>query len=96
MLSKEVLIRFTRMGVKRTLQIARPAFEELNLIRLSDALLCANCEVIVNEPFNGGCPSCSSHALMRVSHALGGTLEEPRTKPPMPELPGFYSSGWEN
>ena len=72
-------------------------FEDLNLIRLADALLCANCELIVNESVNGGCPACGSHALLSVSKALGGTLEEnPRGKQPPPELPIYYSSGWEN
>jgi hypothetical protein len=48
---------------------------ELNLIRLTDALLCANCELIVNETFGGKCPACGSGALLSVCRALGGPLE---------------------
>jgi len=54
--------------------------EELNLVRLEDALLCANCEVIVNQTLGGGkCPACGSLALLNVSPLLGGTLERPCT-----------------
>ena len=80
MSTKEVLFRLTRMGAKRVLPMEKPNFEELNLVRLCDALLCANCELIVNDSLNGGCPACGSHALMQVSTALGGTLDEPRAQ----------------
>jgi hypothetical protein len=96
MSTKEVLTRLKRMGEKRDLELENAGFEELNLIRLSDALLCANCELIVNESFNGGCPACGSHALMQVSTALGGTLDEPRARHALPELSSFYSQGLEN
>jgi hypothetical protein len=72
------------------------SFEELNLIRLADALLCANCELIVSESVNGGCPACGSHAMLSVSRALGGTLETQRGEQHLPELQTLLSSGWEN
>lgn len=96
MSTKEVLFRLARMGAKRALPMEKPNFEELNLIRLSDALLCANCELIVSDSYNGSCPACGSHALMHISKALGGTLDEPRAGQPLPEMPGFLSHGWEN
>jgi hypothetical protein len=49
--------------------------EELNCVRLKDALLCANCELIVNETLNGVCPACNSKALMSLSRLLGGSIE---------------------
>jgi hypothetical protein len=57
------------------------AFEELNAVRLEDAVLCANCEVIVSEMLKGKCPVCGSSALMGLSRLLGGTLQRPGPKP---------------
>jgi hypothetical protein len=51
--------------------------EELNIIHLENALLCANCEMIVSETRNGKCPVCGSGAQLSVSRLLGGTLEHP-------------------
>ena len=71
-------------------------FEELNLIRLVDALLCANCELIVSECVNGGCPACGSRAMLSVSKALGGTLEGSHTDQSLSELNPFGAGGWKN
>jgi hypothetical protein len=60
--------------------------EELNCIKLENALLCANCEMIVNESLNGRCPVCGSGALLGVSRLLGGTLERPCPQPLLPAL----------
>lgn len=51
--------------------------KELNVVKLEDALLCANCELIVSETFNGRCPVCASSALLGISRLLGGTLDRP-------------------
>jgi hypothetical protein len=51
--------------------------EELNIIHLENALLCANCEMIVSETRNGKCPVCGSGAQLSLSRLLGGTLEHP-------------------
>ena len=74
----------------------RTRFEELNLIRLADALLCANCELIVSECVNGGCPACGSRAMLSVSKALGGTLEGSQSESHLHELETFCSVGWKN
>jgi hypothetical protein len=54
--------------------------EELNIIHLENALLCANCEMIVSETRNGKCPVCGSGAQLSLSRLLGGTLEH-RSQP---------------
>jgi hypothetical protein len=74
----------------------RTRLEELNLVRLADALLCANCELIVSECVNGGCPACGSHAMLSVSKALGGTLAGSQNDQHLPPLQTSYSAGWEN
>jgi hypothetical protein len=60
--------------------------EELNVVRLKDALLCANCELIINETFDGACPACNSKALMSLARLLGGTIEH---QPEESLLPGL-------
>ena len=63
--------------------------EELNVVRLKDALLCANCELIVNETLHGACPACNSKALMSLARLLGGTIEnqpEPSLLPGLEEV----------
>jgi hypothetical protein len=55
--------------------------EELNCVRLETALLCANCESIVNESWNGKCPVCGSGALLGLSRLLGSTLDRPCPQP---------------
>ncbi len=64
---------------------SKPAneFEELNIVRLEDALLCANCDAIVNTTLKGRCPVCGSSALLGLSRLLGGTLgcESPESLP---------------
>jgi hypothetical protein len=46
-----------------------------NIVRLKNAVLCANCEVIT-EGQNGHCSACGSEALLRLHELLGGTAEE--------------------
>ena len=58
--------------------------EELNVVRLKDALLCANCELIVNETLHGACPACNSKALMSLARLLGGTIDESTRRIPSP------------
>ena len=60
--------------------------EELNIIHLEIALLCANCEMIVSETRNGKCPVCGSGAQLSLSRLLGGTLEHPSQPAPSPKL----------
>ncbi|PYX86694.1 MAG: hypothetical protein DMG68_14590 [Acidobacteria bacterium] len=48
--------------------------KELTFIHLQDALLCANCELIASQTYDGACPACGSKALMSVSRLLGGTV----------------------
>jgi hypothetical protein len=45
---------------------------QADLVRLTKAVLCANCEVI-SEGLNGHCAACGSEALLRLSQLLGGT-----------------------
>jgi hypothetical protein len=45
-----------------------------NLVRLHNAVLCANCEVI-SEALNGHCASCGSQSLLSLSRVLGGTID---------------------
>jgi hypothetical protein len=45
-----------------------------DLVRLKQAVLCANCEVI-SEGLNGHCTACGSEALLRLHTLLGGTAE---------------------
>jgi hypothetical protein len=86
--------RFAMRAVMKSIDRAR--FEDLNLIKLASALLCANCELIVNESVNGGCPACGSRAMLSVSKALGGTLEGSQDGHPLPQVQTAYSAGWEN
>ena len=44
-----------------------------NLVRLQNAVLCANCEVI-SEANNGHCAACDSEALLTLSRILGGPV----------------------
>lgn len=60
--------------------------EELNVVRLKDALLCANCELIVNETLHGACPACNSKALMNLARLLGGSIENQPQKSLLPGL----------
>ena len=48
--------------------------DELNVVHLESALLCANCEMIVGETRNGKCPMCGSGAQLSLFRLLGGTL----------------------
>ncbi len=45
-----------------------------NLVRLQNAVLCTNCELI-SEANNGHCVACDSEALLSLSRILGGSLE---------------------
>jgi len=45
----------------------------VNLVRLQNAFLCANCEVI-SECTHGRCVACGSQALLGLSRILGGPL----------------------
>lgn len=45
---------------------------QADLVRLTKAVLCANCEVI-SEGLNGHCAACGSEALLRLGQLLGGT-----------------------
>jgi hypothetical protein len=67
--------------------------EELNVVRLKDALLCANCELIVNETLHGACPACNSKALMSLARLLGGTIENQPEPCLLPGLEGVSSRG---
>jgi hypothetical protein len=69
--------------------------EELNVVRLKDALLCANCELIVNETLHGACPACNSNALMSLARLLGGTIENQPEPCLLPGLEGGSSRGLE-
>jgi hypothetical protein len=62
------------------------ASEELNIIHLENALLCANCEMIISETRNGKCPVCGSGAQLSLSRLLGGTLEHPCQPASPPKL----------
>jgi hypothetical protein len=53
----------------------QPCWLHADLVRLTQAVLCANCEVI-SEGLNGHCTACGSEALLRLSHLLGGTAED--------------------
>jgi hypothetical protein len=44
-----------------------------NLVRLQNAFLCANCEVI-SECTHGRCTACGSQALLGLCRVLGGAL----------------------
>ncbi len=59
--------------------------DELNVVHLESALLCANCEMIVSETRNGKCPVCGSGAQLSLSRLLGGTLA-PISEPSSPKL----------
>ncbi len=45
-----------------------------NLVRLQNAVLCANCEVI-SEGLNGHCAACGSEALLSLNRLLGSAAE---------------------
>ena len=45
-----------------------------NLVRLQNAVLCANCEVI-SEGLNGHCAACGSEALLNLNRLLGSAAE---------------------
>ncbi len=59
--------------------------DELNVVHLETALLCANCEMIVGETRNGKCPVCGSGAQLSLSRLLGGTVA-PLCEPSSPTL----------
>jgi hypothetical protein len=44
-----------------------------NLVRLQNAVLCANCELI-SEANNGHCVACGSQALLSLGKLLGGSV----------------------
>ena len=46
----------------------------VNLVRLQQAVLCANCEII-SEGLNGHCACCGSDSLLRLKGVLGGSIE---------------------
>jgi hypothetical protein len=60
---------------------AIPSLEDLNFVKLENALLCVNCELVVGETRSGNCPVCGSGALLGLSRLLGGTLHPPNTEP---------------
>jgi len=70
--------------------------EELNVVRLRDALLCANCELIVNETLHGACPACNSKALKSLARLLGGTIEHQPEESLLPGLEELCSPALEN
>jgi hypothetical protein len=63
-------------------------FEQLNVVKLEDALLCANCELIVSETLKGKCPVCGSSALLGLCRLLGGPLDGGIAKPAATHLAG--------
>ena len=56
------------------MKIIAKEWKELTFIHLQDAVLCANCELIASQTYDGACPACGSKALMSVSRLLGGTV----------------------
>ena len=46
----------------------------VNLVRLQQAVLCANCEII-SEGLNSHCACCGSESLFRLNGVLGGSIE---------------------
>ena len=50
----------------------------IQYVRLDQAVLCANCEVISNS--EGRCQSCGSPSLMPLADKLGGVIEAPSTR----------------
>jgi len=67
--------------------------EEINFVKLDDAVLCANCEMISNETRDGCCSACGSRALMSVSRLLGGTAQAEcatDNRYPVGELDDYY------
>jgi hypothetical protein len=52
-----------------------PDYDTLNFIPLQNAMLCANCEIII-EPINGFCTVCGSAALLSILRLLGGTAQD--------------------
>jgi hypothetical protein len=51
---------------------------QADFVRLTKAVLCANCEVI-SEGLNGHCTACGSEALLRLNQLLGSTAESELT-----------------
>lgn len=52
---------------------ASKSLASFNVVRLRDALLCADCEFITDTTDNQ-CLVCGGHALLNLSKVLGGTL----------------------
>ena len=71
----------TRSNATNERNPSNKIFEELNAVRLEDAMLCANCEVIVSEMLRGRCPVCGSSALLGLSRLLGSTLHRASSRP---------------
>ena len=60
----------TRYGVTN---MASQLCFNANLVRLQEAVLCANCEMI-SEGSNGHCACCGSQSLLSLSKVLGVTI----------------------
>jgi hypothetical protein len=60
------------------------AWSNANLVRLQEAVLCVNCDVI-SEGVNGHCAACGSEALLALSRVLGGTIQTGLSL--LPDLP---------
>jgi hypothetical protein len=52
---------------------------DLNTIRLQNAVFCAECEVISDSPHDV-CSVCGSRSLVSLSRVLGGPLPEQRAQ----------------
>lgn len=52
---------------------ASKSLASFNVVRLRDALLCADCEFITDTT-DSQCLVCGGHALLNLSKVLGGTL----------------------
>jgi hypothetical protein len=50
---------------------------ELNSVRLLEAVLCADCEIISNSA-GESCEICGSRSLLSLGRVLGGTIEGQR------------------
>jgi hypothetical protein len=67
------------------------AEQDLNAVRLQNAVLCVDCEVVSNSPHER-CLVCGSKSLFSLSRVLGGTLSSQRavvveTDPMVSSLP---------
>jgi len=49
----------------------------LNAVRLQNAVLCAECDVVSDSP-NDVCMVCGSHSLFNIARLLGGKLPKER------------------